>query len=148
MQILLRNIDRWLFEEYRTNLEDLAIFRILFACYVLIGTQPIGLWMHDLPQASFSPPLSLAAFFQDYPPYWVMFGLNVATIFFTFALLIGWRTVYTSLGVCIGAVLTQSFCYADGKIDHDILIAIVPLMLAWSGWGDYHSVDAAHAERK
>jgi hypothetical protein len=148
MQALLRNVDRWLFEEYRTSLEDLAIFRILFASYVLIGTLPIGLWLHDLPQASFSPPISLAALFRDYPPYWVIYALNLATIFFTFTLLIGWRTAYSSFGVCIGTVLTQSFCYADGKIDHDILIAIVPLMLARSGWGDHYSFDAGHVERK
>jgi hypothetical protein len=145
MNSLIRRVDHWLFEEYRTSLENLAIFRVLFASYVLLGGLPAALWVRDLPQAAFAPPASLAAFFYDYPPYWVMVGLNAVTILCTCSLLIAWRTVMSSLGVALGSVLMRSFAYADGKIDNDIMVVLVPLTLAFSGWGHRFSVDTTRS---
>jgi hypothetical protein len=145
MSSLIQRLDHWLFEEYRTSLENLAIFRVLFASYVLLGGLPAALWERDLPQAAFAPSVSLAAFFHDYPPYWVMVGLNALTILCTCCLLIGWRTVMSSLGVALGSVLIRSFAYADGKIDNDIMVVLVPLTLAFSGWGQRFSVDATRS---
>src|ERR1041384_8637597 len=79
MQRLWQRIDRWLFEEYRTDAVSLGIFRILFGCYLVLRTLPLGYWIRDVPSAAFCPPVSLAAFFQGYPPHWVIVALNAAT---------------------------------------------------------------------
>jgi hypothetical protein len=142
MKRLLKIVDRWLFEEYRTRAEDLGIFRVLFAAYVLIGYLPKGLWIRELPQAAFSPPLSAAALFRDYPAYSLLWGMNAVTLVFACTLLLGWRTTLSSWAVALGSLLICTFCYADGKIDHDILVSLVPLLLAGSGWGQTFSLDA------
>lgn len=142
MKGLLRVVDRTLFEEYRASAEDLAIFRVLFAAYTLLSVLPAGLWIRHLPDAAFSPPMSLAAFFRHYPPHSMMVALNALTTLFTCTLLIGYRTALSSVAVAVGLVLVHSFAYADGKIDNDILVVLVPLSLAGSGWGARFSLDA------
>ena len=146
MTRLPRNIDRWLFEQYRTDPERLALYRILFGCYLLLVFLPTGLWIRNLPAASFSPPVSLAALFTRYPPYWVIVLLNAATLFCVSSLIIGWHTAASSLGVAAGLVIVESFAFADGKIDNTILAAAVPLALAFSGWGAAFSVDAERSD--
>jgi len=146
MSTLRRQIDRWLFEEYRTDRESLAIYRILFSLYVLLAGMPRGLWLGGLPPSSFNPPVSIPALFTGYPAGWVVLGLNGITLAFVCALLVGFHTIAASFGTGLGIVVVQSFCYADGKIDQAFLLALVPGLLACSGWGDAYSLDQ-HAGR-
>jgi hypothetical protein len=139
-------VDRWLFAEYRTDPQSLGLYRILFGVYMLLQLLPDGLWLGNLPPPSFSPPVSIAALFNRYPPYWVMFVLNAATLSCLSALIIGWNTVLASLGTAVGFVLVESFAFADGKIDHSIFGAIIPLTLAFSGWGAAFSVDSRRGD--
>jgi len=44
--------------------------------------------------------------------------------------------------VATGLLVINGFAYADGKIDNDILVVLVPLTLAGSGWGARFSIDA------
>lgn len=131
-------IDRWLFEEYRTDPESLAFFRIIYASYVLAVELPNGLWR--LPRSAFSPPVSLAALFTDYPAPAVMVTLNLCAILCACCLLIGLFTELASFGLFVATVFVESFCFADGKIDEGLLVFISPL-LAYSGWGSCFSVD-------
>jgi hypothetical protein len=142
MQRLWQRIDRWLFEEYRTDAVSLGFFRIFFGCYLVLRTLPLGYWIRELPPTAFCPPVSFAAFFQHYPPHWIIVALNAATALCACTLLLGFRTVFSSIGVAVGLVSIESFCYADGKIDHRILEVITPLALAFSGWGSALSIDA------
>jgi hypothetical protein len=138
MQTLRRAIDRWLFEEYRTDPESLALFRIFFSVFVLLAEIPTGLW--SIPAAAYSPPVSLAAFFTAPPPHWVMLGLNCFALLCASSLLIGMYTTASSLGLAFGIMTINSFCFADGKIDQGLVIWIA-LILARSGWGSRFSVD-------
>src|SRR4051812_22676040 len=112
--MLRRHIDRWLFEEYRTDVLSLALFRIFFASFVLVVELPSALW--TLPQAAFSPPVSVAAFLTGFPPHGLIVALNAATMICACLLLIGLRTVVASFGVSIGLMLVETFRFADGKI--------------------------------
>jgi hypothetical protein len=139
---LRRQIDRWLFEEYRSDPESLAMYRIIYASYLLLVGLPWGLWLRNLPQASFNPPVSIAALFTDYPPFWVMLALNVVALVAAAALLIGWRTVASSLTVAITLMLIHGFSYGDGKIDQIVVLVLIPLTLAYSGWGRSFSIES------
>jgi hypothetical protein len=142
MHRLRQRIDRWLFEEYRTDAASLGFFRIFFGCYLVLRTLPLGYWIRELPPTSFCPPVSVAAFFQHYPSHWVIVALNAATALSACMLVLGMNTVFSSIGVAVGLVSIETFCYADGKIDHRILEVITPLALAFSGWGTAFSIDA------
>jgi hypothetical protein len=139
---MLREFDHWLFEEYRVDLESLAIFRILFGAHLLLSELPSGLWIRALPPGSFCPPMGFAAFFVHYPPYWVVFVANAVALACACALILGWHTAVASVGVGVGLLTVETCSFADGKIDHSILLIVTALVLARSGWGLVWSLDA------
>jgi len=142
LNFLLEAFDHWLFDEYEYSFEDLGIYRVLFAVYVLLVGFPSALWVRDAPPVSFSPPLGLMAFFTNYPPNWSIVALNAVAFGFTALLLVGLHTPLTSIGTGLSFIAVRSICFADGKIDHDILLGLAPLVLAGSGWGNVLSFDA------
>jgi len=138
----IRWIDLWIFASYDVRLIDLAVYRILYASYVLLTCLPVAMWLPHAPRAFFSPPLSLAALFSTFPPAWLLVTLNVLLAFFLSLLLIGWYTRVASVATSLALLVLESWAYSLGKIDHDILLVITPLVLACSGWGDAVSLDA------
>src|SRR5262249_5273944 len=132
----MKKIDHWIFNEYRSDRQSIALFRIFFACFLLLSNLPVGWWLKDSPQAFFNPPLGLAALFTGYPPFWVIRLSNFLLGASCTCLLIGWRTPVASVSVSCLLLFLNSWCYALGKINHDILIVLLPLVLAFSGWGD------------
>jgi hypothetical protein len=98
--------------------------------------------MGDASSSFFSPPLSLAVLFEGFPPGWVATLLNVILAGFLAMLLAGWRTRTASLGTGLTFIVLKSFEYSIGKINHDILLALPPLVLAFSNWGDALSIDS------
>ncbi len=143
---LLTRFDRFLFEEFRYDFRSLGIYRLLFASYVLLGCFPAGLWLGDLPAVSFSPPVSLAAFFTHYPSSWLVLAFNALAMTSSAFLLAGLATPVASLVLAGAFLVVRSFCFADGKIDHDILVGVVPLVLAFSGWGNAWSWDSLRSK--
>jgi hypothetical protein len=141
-------LDRWIFEEYATPIRGLAIYRIVYASITLISMPLIGSWLVDVPAAFFSPPLSLAAFFHGFPPFWFITLLNVLLILSLSALLIGWHTRLASLSTALTWLLLKSWAYADGKIDHDIFVVLAPAVLAFSAWGAQYSLDARAIDKR
>jgi Vitamin K-dependent gamma-carboxylase len=148
MKLVRATVDRWLFTEYSYDAESLAIYRVLFCIYVIAVTLPAGLWIRELPAASFCPPLGLAALFQHYPSYGVMLGLNALTLAAACATLVGIQTPLASVVFAVAFVLVRTFCFADGKIDHDILLPITALLLGFAGWGNAYSLDVLMQKRR
>ncbi|SMO41833.1 hypothetical protein SAMN06265218_102172 [Fodinibius sediminis] len=50
------------------------------------------------------------------------------------ALLIGYKTVYSSLAVAMLLFIGNAWAYSFGKINHDIFLILVPLVLALMYW--------------
>jgi hypothetical protein len=138
-------VDRWMFGAYRAAPADLALYRILYAGFVLLAVVPAALWVDGAPRAFFNPPPGPAALAAAFPPAGTLLALNLLLVLLLGLLLVGWRTAPVS--VATGAVLLAIKCweYADGKINHDILLVLIPLLLAGSGWGRALSVDARRA---
>lgn len=137
-----QKIDFWMFESYRTTGKDLAVYRILFALCVIFTRVPSAGWLHYTPQAFFSPPPSLAALSTTLPPESLIIGLNVLLALSLQMLLLGYRTQLASLATGLLLLTINSFGYTIGHINHDILIALTPVIMAFSGWGRAYSLDA------
>ena len=58
------------------------------------------------------------------------------------AVLVGLWTGPTSVALTVGLVTLNGFAYSFGKVDHFILHAIFPAVMAAAGWGRAWSVDA------
>jgi hypothetical protein len=140
--MIQQKLDHWIFDAFRTRLQDVAIFRILLASAILIAGIPHGLWLRHLSTAFYSPSLSFAAFFSAFPSPGIMVALNLAAVVSATALLLGYHTRTASLLTTPLLVVIRSFTYASGKIDHDSLVVLAPLILAGSGWGACYSIDS------
>ena len=138
-------LTRWMFEEYRIGERSLAVSRVLTALYLLAMVYPRYVRLAAFPSSFYAPALGLGAFFHDLPPAWVLWLLFGATVSLTLALLVGWHTRASGLTLTALTVVGNSFEYAFGKIDHDILVLMVLLTMSFSGWGRRYSVDARRA---
>lgn len=128
--------------QYATRSLDLAVARILFASYLLLVRVPEALWIRNAPAELLDPPPGLTvlgAFWATHP---AILALNGLLVLFAALLLVGRWTRIASLGTALTILAIDSAGYAFGKIDHDILLVLAPLTLAFSGWGEALSLDA------
>ena len=144
---MLERIDRWIFEAYPARVADLAVVRVLYAAFMLLTQLPRALWTTRAPAAFYAPPFGPVALLTDWPPPWVIYGLNGLLLASLVLLLVGWRTPIASLVAGLSFIALGCWQFASVKIDHDILLGVTPLALAASGWGARWSVDALRAGR-
>jgi HTTM domain len=143
----VKRLDYWIFESYCVRVTDLAVYRIVYSTYVLLTYLPSATWLRHTPHAFFSPPVSLAALFTTFPPSSLLVALNVLLGLFLSMLIFGLHTRVASMGTSIVLVVINSWAYALGKINHDILLVITPAVLAFSGWGNALSLDSLRRPR-
>lgn len=142
LQNKVSTFDRWLLEQYRTDLLHLAIFRIVFSVTVLAAFLPRHLWIGGFPDSFFNPPPGFTMFFGGFPSGWFFVAWNVATVTALVMLAVGLMTRTASIAFAMLWVVGNAWAYSFGKIDHDILLVLVPLTLAFGGWGARLSLDA------
>jgi hypothetical protein len=135
--------DRWSGFAYRRSAEWLAICRILYAASQLVGSQqgparPLA----ALGGAFFFPPLGPFALLSGYPPVWVLDATYLCRDISLMALLVGYRTTLAGWIVGITQIALAGVRYSTGKIDHEFLIFVVPVVMSFAGWGNALSVDA------
>jgi hypothetical protein len=138
----LRRSEQSLVESYALSARDLGIYRILYAAFVLLAVVPVAAWIPSAPRAFLNPPTGPAALFTNAPPSGVILGLNLLLTLFAALLLVGWRTSFASVGTGLTLLALDSWRYSLGKIDHDILLVVAPLVLGFVGWGRALSIDA------
>ncbi len=139
---VIRAFEARAFESYRARAEDLSIFRVLYATFIICNVIPIAAWLPLAPQAFFDPPIGPAALFTAPPPAIVLLSLNLLLALFATMLLVGWMTSLASAGVGLTLIALDSWAYSLGKINHDILLIVTPLVLGFSGWGRNLSIDS------
>ena len=146
MQQVLQRVDkqfeRWIFDSFQVTPEGLALYRICFAAYFLLFGVPSFVWIGDNPAAFYDPPISLAYFFNSFPSYAVLQALSTLICLLFIMLFFGYHTRFVSVLLTISLIIANSFRYSFGKIDHEILPVIVPLVMSFSAWGSRCSVDA------
>lgn len=132
----LARLDRWLFQGFRAEPRGLGLFRIFFCLFVLATRVPLGAWTAELMAEGFQPPLGLPRLLSGFPGPGVTTALNVALAAAVLCLLAGWRARTASLAVGGLLIALNTICYSMGKINHDIFITLLPLLFAFSPWGD------------
>ncbi len=140
--------DRWIFDSFPVTPEGLGIYRIGYALFTLLvvapghgaytrfadlGTLPEGFFLPPPGPMMLVPGLPGPLFFQG-----VVLLLNLCLV----ALLLGYRTRLASVLTTVLFLVGFGFSYSFGKINHTLLFALVPLIMAASNWGAAYSVDA------
>jgi hypothetical protein len=72
----------------------------------------------------------------------VLYLLDTAYVFLLLTLLVGYRTRLVSWALPITHLCLNHLRYSFGKIDHDILLVLLPPVMSFSAWGSCYSVDS------
>ncbi len=137
---MAERLDGWIHGGVMTR-TSLARYRVIYALIALLML-PDFTWISAFPDSMYNPPPGPMQLFSGFPPVWVLYGLEVALAVCLVGILLGWHTRTASFASVAVAMTGYGFCYSLGKIDHDILLVLVPLPMALAGWGDRLSLDA------
>ena len=135
-------LDRWVFEQWAADARSLGLFRILFAVYVLVFKINHLRWMAKLPRSFYVPPPGLGTLLRAQPASWLLTLSTFVICLAAVALLAGWHTPTASVVLAGMFVGRDTLVYSLGKVNHDLLVWVVPLALAASGWGRAYSIDS------
>lgn len=145
--VVRRAVDRMLFEEYDRLAVGLPAYRIVLSLLLLLFWAYNIEWVTRLPDSFLDPRPGPFLFMHTIPPVEVLRGIEIARVLALGALLVGWRTPIASVLTSVLTMALYGVAYSFGKVDHTILLAITPLLLAPSGWGRRWSVDALQDRR-
>jgi|GEM_PF-3364735 len=141
-----RAFDRWV-EVSPVSTRDLSIYRVIFGVFALTTLPRIG-FVSDYPSTFLDPPPGPFALLDTVPAPWVLTSLSTATAVAAVALTIGLWTRCASIAYALLLTSSYGLTYSFGKVDHTILMVVVPLALAFSGWGDHISIDSYFTSRR
>jgi predicted DCC family thiol-disulfide oxidoreductase YuxK/uncharacterized membrane protein YphA (DoxX/SURF4 family) len=142
------SVDHFIFEEYKTSTRSLGTYRILFAAYIVLLVLPEHLWVSRFPDSFLDPPTGLTLFFRGFPSAWFFLVANALAIMAGVGLLFGYRTRVASVSLALLMLVLNYWAYSFGKIDHDIFLILIPLLLQHAGWGNAYSVDASQRAKR
>lgn len=121
-------------EAYRVAPASLSIFRVLFGALLLVLLLPRHDWIATFPDAFFNPPPGITAAFSGFPRPAYFMAVNAVLIVAAIFLIGGRRVTLASVLISAGLLAGNMWAYSFGKIDHDVLLVILPLFLAAAGW--------------
>ena len=144
----LKSIDR-ITKSFQIDEKYLSIYRIVFCIYLLfiIGLPDVSsLYLND--SLLFNPPsLNFINFFtNDFPSQSLGLFLSIFLQLTFFAVLFGWKTKYSSLILSLTLLISNGFLFTFGKIDHNIVMVLIPFAMSHSGWGNCYSIDKKNNE--
>uniref|UniRef100_A0A5Q5BLD6 HTTM-like domain-containing protein n=2 Tax=unclassified Mycobacterium TaxID=2642494 RepID=A0A5Q5BLD6_MYCSS len=126
---------------------DLGIYRIIYAVSVLMIAPDIA-WLGQYPDFMFRPPTGPIQLFSSFPSPGILIGLESLRSIALVMLAFGLWTRFASFATAAMLITTYGITYSLGKVDHTILLVLVPLVLAFADWGNRFSIDALRAGRQ
>ena len=123
------------------TLLDVAVFRLVFAASALL-LLPRPEAMAQLPAFAWDPPPGPFRLLDAAPPTGVLVAVTVLEIVALVLVLLGLWTTPASIAAGLLFVVADGLANGYGPIYHYVLLAVVPLVLCWTGWGRRLSVDA------
>ncbi len=147
MTVTETRFDRWIFESFPVTAEGLGMLRIfsaLFIIFFLIPGQGSShfVYLSTLPVDFFAPPPGPLMIFDGFPSYAVFQLLHTVLLFSIAGLLLGYYTKLSSIVAGLAILSLQGLIYSIGKVNHEIFIAMVPIVMAFSNWGAAFSIDS------
>ncbi|MDX1872743.1 hypothetical protein SBI67_11460 [Mycolicibacterium sp. 120266] len=137
---IAETFDRWVDSGPFTP-ADLGICRIIYAISALFIVPDIA-WLGRYPDFMFHAPPGPLRLFSGFPSPGVLIGLELLRSLTLILLGMGLWTRFVSLAAAVMLFVTYGLMYCLGKVDHTILLLLVPLVLAFADWGNRYSVDA------
>ena len=134
--------------------QGLALYRVVYGAFALFvvapGHGPYARFvpLSDLPASFLHPPPGPFLLLQSPPPSWVVQCGEAALIAALVAVTVGWRTRLASVLATLLMLGLYGLLYSYGKINHNLLFILTPVVMAFSGWGAALSVDSLEDRRR
>lgn len=147
-------IDRWIFDTFGISAHGLALYRVFYVLFVLViispGHKPFLYFSvyGTLPSDFYFPPPGPMMLFPDFPPFFFLKGVELFLVIVLGCLLMGWKTRFMSIATGLLILTGNGFAYSMGKINHDLLLAAIPIVMAFSNWGSSWSMDAVSGKTR
>ena len=139
MRATIDRIDAWC-RRGDFSVNDIAWFRVIYCVGLLLTLQQVSA-LSGRSADQFDPPPGPIMLFDSLPPHAVLEGLEIVTAVLAGFLLLGLHTRTVSILLALALMTGFGLTYSFGKIDHTIVVALVPAMMAFSHWGDAMSLD-------
>lgn len=140
MNRVLEVFDRWVQRGPFTP-RDLGRYRIVY-CVLLFFLMPRLSWLAGYPSSFYVPPTGPFQWLNGFPPAGVLIAIEVVAYLLLTATLFGVWTKASSIGLSLVLMVDFGLNFSVGKVDHSMVMVIVPLILAFARWGDHLSIDA------
>lgn len=140
---------RWIFNSYSPTVGGLALFRIFTALMFLFFLMPDASYYSDLanfPDDFFSPPPGPMMLIDSFPPAWFFYTVHLFLIVSWLGILAGYKTRVSSLMAGVFMLILLGFIFSIGKVNHQMLLVLLPVIMAFSNWGEAYSIDARRAD--
>jgi hypothetical protein len=121
-------------EAYRASARSLAILRVLFDVALLGLLLPRFQWIAGFPDEFFNPPPGPASLFSGFPPRSFFVGVDTVLITATVFLIAGRCVTVASTAITSALLTGNTWAYSFGKVDHDILLVLLPAFMSAAGW--------------
>lgn len=135
---------RWLLRDaYASSVRGIALYRIVYALFIFAYYTPTFVWIADNPDTFYVPPSASlpGLFLHGFPPEVVLWGLTVGVYVSLLGILLGAYTRLSSVAFSVFVVVGLSFSFSFGKIDHNLIVWVIPFFMAATPWGEAYSVD-------
>ncbi|MCW2798584.1 MAG: hypothetical protein JWQ70_56 [Aeromicrobium sp.] len=140
MARLLAAFDDWVARGPFTA-RDLAVFRIIFASAVLLMLPRVTL-VAGRPDSFLAPPPGPFELMHTVPSEGMLLVLEILLMLAAASLCVGLFTTFSSLALSGLIMVNLGIEYSFGGLEHTIFLVLVPLTLAFSGWGRQWSLDS------
>ncbi|MEX2601550.1 MAG: HTTM domain-containing protein [Balneolaceae bacterium] len=147
---LRQKLDNWIFGSFQVSSGGLGLYRIFVSLTILFFLVPspgIYGYLAGLPADFYSPAPGPMMLFDRFPPESILMFLHYLLLISLTSMLIGFQTRWSSLISGLLMFTLKGFIFSIGKINHDLLLSVVPILFAFSHWGGSFSVDSLRKRR-
>lgn len=134
-------------DSYRPDGRFLAALRIAYGLWIIFFPVDL-LWIAAVPEDFLNPRAGLFSFVSSVPSIEVLIAVSTVRFVLAVLLVLGIMTVPVSILLTATMVTASGLSYSFSKVDHFILFEIVPVFLAFAGWGRWWSLDSLLRRRR
>lgn len=144
--------NQWIFHSYSITKEGLGLMRIVLSLFLLYFLIPGNGWGHFLflstiPHDFYAAPPGPMMLFDQFPSHLFLVTLYLTCILSVILMMIGYKTKWVSILTGLSILTLQGVIFSVGKINHEILVALVPVVMAFSHWGSAFSIDSGMCKK-
>lgn len=145
MRALVGWFDSWVARGPFVN-QDVSRYRVIYAVVLLLGL-PRFSWVSSYPDSLYDPPPGPFQLLTGFPPEWFLIGLEILVAISAGFLLVGAHVRAASVTATLALIVGSGFAYSLGKIDHNILRSLAPIVLVLAAWGGSTALRAHRSRR-